>query len=53
MLHRIHAGSETTNLIENGKRKAEEKALFSLIWGKQLAKIITAIYAIGHKQNKV
>jgi hypothetical protein len=53
MLHRIHADSETTNLIENGKRKAEEKALFSLIWGKKLAKIITAVYTIGHQQNKV
>ncbi len=53
MLHRIHAGSETTNLIENGKRKSEEKVLFSLIWGNQLAKLITAVYAIGHKQNKV
>ncbi len=53
LLHRIHAESETTNSIENGKRKTEEKALFSLIWGKHLAKLISTAYAIGHKQNKV
>ena len=53
LLHRIHAGSETTNSIKNGKRKTEEKALFSLIWGKHLAKFFTALYTLGYKQNKV
>lgn len=53
LLHRIHAGSETTNSIENGKRKTEEKAMYSLIWGKHLAKLFSTAYTIGHKQNKV
>jgi len=53
LLHRIHTGSETTNSIENGKRKTEEKAMYSLIWGKHLAKLFSTAYTIGHKQNKV
>jgi len=53
MLHRIHAASETSNLIKNGKRKQEEAELFRNIWGKYIAKLMIAVYAIGHKQNKI
>lgn len=53
MLHRIHEGSETSNLIKSGKRKQEEAELFTQIWGKFVAKIFIELYALGHKQNKV
>ena len=53
MLHRIHAASETSNLIKNGKRKLEETELLRKIWGKYFAKLLIAVYELGHKQNKV
>lgn len=52
MQHRIHVHSETTHQINTGKRKAEEQELFTIIWGKQIAQLLTAIYALGHKQNE-
>jgi glycosyltransferase involved in cell wall biosynthesis len=51
--HRIHLESETTNQINNGKRRAEEQQLFEMMWGKPMAKFISKIYAIGHKDNAV
>ena len=51
MQHRIHTDSETTAQLNNGIRKAEEREMFEMMWGKPLAKIIASIYAIGHKSN--
>lgn len=53
LMHRIHIESETTNQISNGKRQQEELQIFELIWGKKIAKIISKIYAIGHKDNRI
>lgn len=53
MQHRIHFDSETTHQIKIGKRKEEEEAFFSLIWGKYFSKFFISIYALGHKQNKI
>jgi glycosyltransferase involved in cell wall biosynthesis len=49
--HRIHDQSETVRQINSGLRKQEEQRIFELFWGKTLARLITAIYAIGHKDN--
>ena len=51
--HRIHLESETTNQITNGKRQQEELQLFELMWGKTIAKLISKVYAIGHKDNHI
>ena len=51
MQHRIHSDSETTNQLNNGRRKKEEQQIFQMIWGKSLAKIINKFYTIGHKEN--
>src|SRR6185312_3015264 len=51
--HRIHIDSETTQQLNNGKRKQEELELFEMMWGKRAAKFISRIYAIGHKDNVI
>lgn len=51
--HRIHLDSETTNQISNGKRQQEEKHIFELMWGKTMAKLITKVYALGYKDNRI
>ncbi len=51
--HRIHIDSETTNQISNGKRQQEELQIFEQIWGKSIAKLISKIYAFGHKDNRI
>jgi hypothetical protein len=51
--HRIHIDSETTNQIINGKRHEEELQIFELMWGKKIAKLISKIYAIAYKANRI
>lgn len=51
--HRIHSDSETTQHINNGKRKREELELFEMMWGKRTARFIAWAYSIGHKDNVV
>lgn len=53
LMHRIHLDSETTNQISNGKRQQEELQIFELMWGKKIAKLISKIYAISHKDNRI
>jgi cellulose synthase/poly-beta-1,6-N-acetylglucosamine synthase-like glycosyltransferase len=49
--HRIHSQSETTQQIIKGVRKQEEQQIFELMWGKAMARLISRIYAFGHKEN--
>lgn len=51
MQHRIHTQSETARQINSGLRRQEEHRIFELMWGKVFAKGLSAIYAIGHKEN--
>ncbi len=51
--HRIHTESETTLQLSQGIRKDEEMAMFRLIWGNGVAKILSWLYSLGHKANKV
>jgi glycosyltransferase involved in cell wall biosynthesis len=51
--HRIHPASETTAQLANGKRAEEELKLFELIWGRPIAGIMTRLYKMGHKGNRV
>lgn len=49
--HRIHAASETSAQIHNGKRAKEELQLFELIWGRAFARIIARLYTLGYRDN--
>ena len=51
IVHRIHADSETTAQLVNGRRKKEERAIFRKIWGGRLGNWFAGLYAHGHKDN--
>lgn len=51
MSHRIHKASETVAQINNGRRQKEELMMFEKIWGKTIARILSGIYSLGHKEN--
>lgn len=51
--HRIHSESETTSQIQNGKRQQEEYQIFEQLWGKPIAKCLSAVYKVAYKDNVV
>lgn len=51
MSHRIHKASETAVQISNGRRQQEELMMFEKIWGKPVARLLSGIYRLGHKEN--
>lgn len=51
MYHRIHEGSETTRLIKDRSRTAEDLAMLEKFWPKPLARIINAVYSKGQISN--
>jgi glycosyltransferase involved in cell wall biosynthesis len=51
--HRIHIESETTYQIQNGKRRQEEFEILSGIWGDNIAKLLSKLYAKGYGDNNV
>lgn len=53
MYHRIHEGSETSNIIADNKRSQEDYEMFCMFWPKWIAKIISSVYKQGEKSNKV
>jgi len=53
MKHRIHAESETTLKLSEGKRRQEELQMFKLIWGAQIARVFSWIYTLGYADNKL
>ena len=52
MLHRVHAGSETTRLIENHTRQKEDAEMFRRFWPAPLAKFIERFYARSEESNR-
>lgn len=52
MLHRIHEGSTTSELLENNARKEEDIYVFKKFWPLPIAKIIERIYQLSEKSNK-
>ncbi|MCI8633154.1 MAG: glycosyltransferase [Lachnospiraceae bacterium] len=50
--HRIHADSETSNVIKSNIRSKEDYALFKKFWPSPVAKLFTKIYALSEKSNK-
>ncbi|WP_461451704.1 glycosyltransferase [Mucilaginibacter sp.] len=53
MKHRIHAESETTLKLSEGKRRQEELQIFKLIWGDKIAGVFSWIYTLGYADNKL
>lgn len=53
MMHRIHAGSETTNAIQDNRRTREDLDMFARFWPKPVAKIIGKFYARSENSNNM
>ncbi len=51
MHHRIHEGSETSNLIKDNTRTAEDLAMLQKFWPKPIAWLINVVYSSGQKSN--
>ena len=53
MAHRIHASSQTTLCDQNGKRLDEERKLFERLWPSPLARVLSCVYALGARSNRI
>lgn len=51
MHHRIHEGSETSNLIKDNTRTVEDLAMLERFWPRPVARLINLAYASGQKSN--
>ncbi|MBO4862954.1 MAG: glycosyltransferase family 2 protein [Eubacterium sp.] len=49
--HRIHSNSETSSVIEEGKRTNEDLVMFSRFWPRGIAGILTKVYRLSEKSN--
>ena len=52
MCHRIHEGSETSRLLENDLRRAEDYAMFRRFWPRWMAKLLAKLYAASYRSNQ-
>jgi hypothetical protein len=52
ILHRIHEGSTTSEMINDDKRSMEDYEIFQLFWPKFVAKMLTKIYKNSEKNNE-
>lgn len=53
MLHRIHDGSETSAIIGDNARSAEEYEMYRKFWPEWIVKILNRQYAKGQKSNRI
>lgn len=53
MTHRIHEGSETSQVIGETGRGQEDYALFLKFWPKSMAKLLEHFYTAGEKSNQL
>lgn len=51
MLHRIHEDSETSHLIRDNRREAEDLAMLKKFWPAPIAELINLAYKRGQKSN--
>ena len=51
MHHRIHAGSETSALIRDHTRGAEDLEMLERFWPAPVARLINRVYALGQRSN--
>lgn len=52
MCHRIHEGSETSHVIGDTGRKAEDYEMFRKFWPEKAAAFLADLYANAEKSNK-
>ncbi|MGN0746855.1 MAG: glycosyltransferase family A protein [Aristaeellaceae bacterium] len=53
MLHRIHPGSTTSQVLGEGGRRAQDEAMFRKFWPAPLARLLTRLYAASEKSNNL
>ena len=53
MQHRVHAGSETTHMIENSRRREEDLEMFRRFWPEGMARRIAAWYSRSEDSNRI
>lgn len=53
MYHRIHEDSETSAIIQDNKRSAEDMELYRKFWPKPIARLLVKLYASGQKSNEL
>lgn len=53
VLHRIHADSETSNVIGNSGRKAEDFDMFKKFWPKWIATVLSNLYVKSEESNSL
>ena len=53
MGHRIHGGSETSKVINDNQRGAEDMEVYLKFWPKWIAKKLTKYYGASEENNKV
>lgn len=51
MLHRIHAGSETSRIIDDGNRTREDLEMLEKFWPAPVARIINCFYRAAQRSN--
>ena len=49
MLHRIHAGSETSDAIRQGVRAAEDLTMFQSLWPEPIARLLARAYSLSYE----
>lgn len=49
MLHRIHAGSETSDAIRQGVRAAEDLMMFRRLWPEPVARLLARAYSLSYE----
>lgn len=53
MLHRIHPGSTTSQVLGEGGRGAQDEAMFRKFWPAPVARLLTRLYAASEKSNNL
>ena len=53
LTHRIWEGSGTSSVIGGGSRGKDEAYVFSMLWPKPIAKLLSKIYSGAMKSNRL
>lgn len=53
MLHRIHPGSTTSQVLGEGGRTAQDEAMFRKFWPGPIARLLTRLYASSEQSNNL
>ena len=51
MLHRIHAGSETSAGVRGGVRAAEDRMMFERLWPAPISRMLAKAYALSYEDG--